>query len=89
MMICMFNFITGPLASDVLFQAYIVEGLHRLNEDRERAATSTDQSYSGLLPHTANVLGLKVLKRKIAPTYKEPRKYTGILFVSLFLIYFV
>ena len=63
-----------------------MDGLHRWNEDRERAATSLDtdhQSYSGLLRHTANVLGLKILKTKIAPTYNEPRKFTGIFFLSL------
>ena len=61
----------------------MVDGLHRWNEDRAWAATSTAndyQPYSGLLRHTANVLGLQVLKRKVDPTFTEPRKYTGTLF---------
>jgi len=76
---------SGTLASDVLFQACLLDGLHRWNEDRGRAATSTatvHHSYSGLLQHTANVLGLKVLKRKVAQTYSEPRKYTGTFIAS-------
>jgi hypothetical protein len=79
----LYIYLTGTLASDVLFQAYMVDGLHRWNEDRDRAAVSTQtdhQSYSGLLRHTANTMGLKLPSRKIDPSYNEPRKYTGILF---------
>ena len=67
---------------DILFQTNRVDGLHRWNKDRERAANSTptnNQSYSGPRRHTANFLGLEV---KVAHTY-EPRKHTGKLFASL------
>ena len=62
----------------------MLDGLHRWNEDRARAATTTNdyQPYSGLLRHTANVLGLQVLKRKVDLTFTEPRKYTGTFFVK-------
>ncbi|KAH3735369.1 hypothetical protein DPMN_041888 [Dreissena polymorpha] len=74
------------LASDVLFQAYLVDGLIRWNEDRGRAATSVTSdhpSYSGLLQHATNTLAVKVLKKKLVPSFTEPRKYTGkLLFIS-------
>lgn len=75
------HLLTGTLARDVLFQAYLVDGLYRWNQDRERAAMSTasvQHSYSGMMRHTANTLGLEVMGKKVVDTYTEPRKYTGI-----------
>ncbi|XP_023811165.1 uncharacterized protein LOC105354341 isoform X1 [Oryzias latipes] len=72
--------ITGTLASDVFFQAYLLDGLARWNEDRAVAATSDKQqqpcSYDHLLRHAANSLSEEVLGQEIVP-YTGPRKYTG------------
>ncbi|XP_034557840.1 uncharacterized protein LOC117825948 isoform X1 [Notolabrus celidotus] len=73
------RFIPGTLASDTFFQAYLLHGLARWNEDRAVAATTDGQpqpySYSHLLRHAANVLAEEVLGKKIVP-YVEPTKYT-------------
>ncbi|KAG7525752.1 hypothetical protein JOB18_031211 [Solea senegalensis] len=68
----------GTLASDTFFQAYLVDGLARWNEDRTMTAEGTagPHSYSGLLRHAANQLSEEVLGRKLVE-YKAPRKYTG------------
>jgi len=77
---CSFLYILGTLASDTFFQAYLLDGLARWNEDRADAATSQGvqkpHSYSGLLRHAANVLGEDVLGQKIV-SYVSPHQYTG------------
>ncbi|XP_076876832.1 uncharacterized protein LOC143526077 [Brachyhypopomus gauderio] len=72
------RFIPGTLASDTFFQAYLVDGLARWNEDRRLAAAGKDQphSYSGLLKYAANQLSQEVLGRTLVD-YTGPRKYTG------------
>ncbi|XP_073719234.1 uncharacterized protein [Misgurnus anguillicaudatus] len=73
------RFIPGTLASDTFFQAYLLDGLARWNEDRAVAATTDEQqphSYSHLLRHAANILAEEVMGMKISP-YVGPRKYTG------------
>ncbi|CAL8292404.1 unnamed protein product [Arctogadus glacialis] len=72
------RFIPGTLASDTFFQAYLVDGLFRWNEDRTITAEGTEgpRSYSGLLKHAANQLSEEVLGRKLVE-YTAPRKYTG------------
>ncbi|XP_059188503.1 uncharacterized protein LOC131971202 [Centropristis striata] len=72
------RFIPGTLASDTFFQAYLVDGLARWNEDRTMTAEGIGgpHSYSGLLRHAANQLSEEVLGRKLVE-YKTPRKYTG------------
>ncbi|CAL8237825.1 unnamed protein product, partial [Merluccius merluccius] len=66
------------LASDTFFQAYLLDGLARWNEDRSVAATTDEQqhSYNHLLRHAVNSLAEDVLGEKIIP-YVGPRKYTG------------
>lgn len=77
-----FNFdFVGTLANATLFQAYLLDGLNRWNQDRGSAATTTSssepQTYSGLLRHTANSLGKTVFGKKMVPSYTAPHKYTG------------
>jgi len=70
---------TGTLASDTFFQAYLLDGLARWNEDRAVAATTDEQqphSYNHLLRHAVNTLAEEVMGKKIIP-YVGPRKYTG------------
>ncbi|KAK7940034.1 hypothetical protein WMY93_003360 [Mugilogobius chulae] len=68
----------GTLASDTFFQAYLVDGLARWNEDRFMAAQGVDKphSYSGLLRHAANQLSQEIYGKNIVD-YTVPRKYTG------------
>ncbi|KAF6715537.1 hypothetical protein FQA47_016411 [Oryzias melastigma] len=73
------RFIPGTLASDVFFQAYLLDGLARWNDDRAVAATTDEQqpySYNHLLRHAANSLSGEVLGKEVVP-YTEHRKYTG------------
>ncbi|XP_016104551.1 uncharacterized protein [Sinocyclocheilus grahami] len=73
------RFIPGTLASDTFFQAYLLDGLARWNEDRAVAATTDEQqlhSYNHLLRHAVNTLAEELMGMKIIP-YVGPRKYTG------------
>ncbi|KAJ4918945.1 hypothetical protein JOQ06_021289 [Pogonophryne albipinna] len=73
------RFIPGTLASDTFFQAYLLDGLARWNEDRAVAATRDEQQHphcsNRLLRHAVNTLAEEVLGKKIIP-YVGPRKYT-------------
>ena len=74
---------TGNTASDLHFQAYLLEGLMRWNQDRSRAAVSmvkkqeSPQSYSVLLRYVANQLSEEVFGQSLVPSFKGPNKYTG------------
>lgn len=74
---------TGTSASDMHFQAYLLEGLVRWNEDRASSAVTggtssqQQQSYSGILKHAVNKLSEEVLGEQLVPGYQQPRKYTG------------
>ncbi|XP_068221042.1 uncharacterized protein [Palaemon carinicauda] len=67
------------------FQAYLLEGLSRWNEDRANAAVEMDVSpystsmelYSGLLKAATNDLSHRVFGKPIHPSYCAPRQYTG------------
>ncbi len=70
---------TGTLASGTFFQAHLLDGLARWNENRAVAATTDEQqphSYNHLLRHAVNTLAEEVLGKKVIP-YVGPRKYTG------------
>lgn len=63
-------YFTGTMASDTFFQAYLLDGLARWNEDRAVAATTDEQqphSYNHLLRHAVNTLAEEVLRKKIIP----------------------
>lgn len=80
--LCMANMIiSGTLASDVHFQAYLLDGVFRWNQDRAESAVAGEvtehHTYSGALQHAINTLGEAVMGKKICPTYKVPLKYTG------------
>lgn len=72
------------LASDTFFQAYLVDGLSRWNEDRCVAATgkAAPHSYSGLQRHAVNHLAEMVVGHKLVD-YTPPRKYTGMFCFSV------
>ena len=75
------HFITGSTASDTHFQAYLLEGLKRWNEDRDRQKLKETQkistSYSGVLRHAVNELSLQVFSKKIVTDFVPPRKFSG------------
>ncbi|XP_033121766.1 uncharacterized protein LOC117120785 [Anneissia japonica] len=73
--------LTSTRASDLHFQAYLMEGLVRWNKDRSDAAAKSGVSdinlYSGLQQHALNLLSEQVLGKKVYPTFTAPNKYTG------------
>ncbi|KAH3793404.1 hypothetical protein DPMN_146912 [Dreissena polymorpha] len=74
------RFIPGTLANEGLFEAYLVEGLSRWNQNRGDNAVSVaidEPHYSQQLRHEVNRLSADVLGKNILPSYSTPRKYTG------------
>ncbi|XP_056224228.1 uncharacterized protein LOC130163831 [Seriola aureovittata] len=75
------RFIPGTSANSVNFQIYLLEGLHRWNQDRGAAALSSGpsplRSYSGDLLHCVNKNYQKLFGRKVAPQFCPPSRYTG------------
>ncbi|XP_070183044.1 uncharacterized protein [Littorina saxatilis] len=73
-------FIPGSTASDLHFQAYLVEGLARWNQDQAQAATSVSSkpgTYSRRLRHVANQLSAELLDEPLYPDFSMPNKHTG------------
>ncbi|XP_035988145.1 uncharacterized protein LOC110367754 isoform X4 [Fundulus heteroclitus] len=74
------RFIPGTSANSLNFQAYLLEGLHRWNQDR-RAGLATKKSslchYSGDLLHSVNQNYQKLFGRKLVPEFCPPARYTG------------
>ena len=79
--ITLFSFILGTSASDVHFQAYLLDGLMRWNSDHSSAAVSSTElgpeSYNGLLIHAVNELSEDVLGKKVKPNVQNIGIYTG------------
>ncbi|XP_031423253.1 uncharacterized protein LOC116220492 isoform X2 [Clupea harengus] len=75
------RFIPGTSANNLNFQIYLLEGLHRWNQDRGGAALATGPSalsgYSGDLLHRVNTNYEKLFGRKVAPEFCPPSRYTG------------
>ncbi|CAH3152837.1 unnamed protein product, partial [Pocillopora meandrina] len=71
----------GTSASDIHFQADLLDGLMRWNSDHASAAVSSTElgpeSYSGLLIHAVNELSEDVLGKKIKPNVQNIGIYTG------------
>ncbi|KAJ8044295.1 hypothetical protein HOLleu_11725 [Holothuria leucospilota] len=78
-----FPYFSGTLANEVLFQAYIVEGLARWNQNWASAAQGVSReepvSYSQSLREATNQLSEAVIGKKILPSFRSPRIYTGML----------
>lgn len=77
-----FNYVLlGTSANSLNFQIYLLEGLHRWNQDRGSAALSTGpsglRSYSGELLHCVNQNYEKLFGKKVAPEFCPPSQYTG------------
>ncbi|XP_076851096.1 uncharacterized protein LOC143501317 [Brachyhypopomus gauderio] len=75
------RFVPGTSASALHFQAYLLEGLVRWNEDRAAAAVEGSDParvcYSGQLQHYANQLSQQLLGHQLAEDYTRPGEYTG------------
>lgn len=77
----------GTRASAKHFQAFLVDGLVRWNEDRAAAAApppAADEgrlgplhSYSGHLKHVLNQKSQRVLGLQMVKDFTEPAEYTG------------
>jgi hypothetical protein len=74
-------FISGTSASDMHFQAYLLEGLSRWNADRAASAVSDiptgPQSYNALQSEALNDLSQRVFGKKLCPETKPKGIYTG------------
>ncbi|XP_051788938.1 uncharacterized protein LOC127529436 [Erpetoichthys calabaricus] len=75
------RFIPGTSASAAHFQAYLLEGLARWNEDHAaQAVEAADRDmvcYSGQLQHTVNELSEILYRTKLVDDHTRPAKYTG------------
>ncbi|XP_074506424.1 uncharacterized protein LOC141776613 [Sebastes fasciatus] len=76
------RFIPGTRASAKHFQAFLVDGLARWNEDRAAAAAAEGQegplhSYSGHLKHVLNQKSQRVLGFQMVKDFTKPAEYTG------------
>lgn len=76
-----FNVLSGTSANSLNFQIYLLEGLHRWNQDRRVAALAIEpsalRSYSGDLLHCVNSNFDRLFGRKVAPEFSPPSRYTG------------
>ncbi|KAK0153861.1 hypothetical protein N1851_004053 [Merluccius polli] len=74
-------FIPGESANPWHFQAFLLEGLARWNEDRAASAAQEGRpllrSYSGPLQHSLDQLSQRVLGTSLVRDYTKPREYTG------------
>ena len=79
------RFIPGTSANAANYQAFLLDGIFRWNQDRY-AATLTNKAesepftYSGHLRASLNVLNHLVYGELLFPSFKPPRAYTGELF---------
>ncbi|KAJ8007961.1 hypothetical protein DPEC_G00099780 [Dallia pectoralis] len=76
------RFIPGTSASAEHFQAYLLEGLTRWNEDRAEAAALGDRqqslhSYDGVAQYAINKLSQELMGCSLVTDYTKPAKYTG------------
>ncbi|CAL8358257.1 unnamed protein product [Merluccius merluccius] len=75
------RFIPGESANPWHFQAFLLEGLARWNEDRAASAAQEGRpllrSYSGPLQHSLDQLSQRVLGTSLVRDYTKPREYTG------------
>nr|XP_046166284.1 uncharacterized protein LOC124002687 isoform X4 [Oncorhynchus gorbuscha] len=76
------RFIPGTRANAMHFQAFLLDGLMRWNEDRAQAAVEGKNrkpllSYSGHLQHILNLSSQIVLGKDQVKDYTKPSEYTG------------
>ncbi|KAJ8034188.1 hypothetical protein HOLleu_20922 [Holothuria leucospilota] len=74
------RFIPGTTANDMHFQAYLLEGIVRWNEDRAFAALQTStprtHSYNSELRHEINRVNKIVYGSTVDETYQDPGRFT-------------
>ena len=76
------RFIPGSTSSDMNFQAYLLDGLYRWNENRARQGTTEVtkghyHSYSLTLRHAVNDLGREVLGVELDTSLGRPLTHSG------------
>ena len=76
--------ILGTAANAPNFQAYLLEGLTRWNDDRASAAHKKTQSdtsslhcYNSQLVSSVNKLSKAIFNKEPVPDFRPPGKYTG------------
>ncbi|KAJ8370902.1 hypothetical protein SKAU_G00109300 [Synaphobranchus kaupii] len=75
------RFIPGDCANAIHFQAFLLDGLVRWNENRAAAAVEGPAQpllcYSGHQQHSLNQLAQEVLGQSLVKDYTKPGEYTG------------
>lgn len=83
---------SGNSANSLNFQMYLLDGLHRWNQNRAAAAVEVDtlglRTYSGELLHSVNTDYEEVFGKKLVPSFSPPAKYTGNKQIVSWLCYF-
>ena len=80
---CFFILFLGTTTSLIHYQAYLLEGLVRWNQDRQCNAVAgpgmgLTGTYSGKLQQHVNQLSLEVFEASLLPMFEAtPRQYTG------------
>ncbi|KAK7944624.1 hypothetical protein WMY93_000352 [Mugilogobius chulae] len=83
------RFIPGTSASDAHFQAYLLEGLMRWNEDRMDEAVkagSTLWTYNSAQREALDRLSRKILGKSLVDNYRPPGAYTGHVIMEIFVL---
>ena len=71
---------SGDSANAVHFQAYLLDGLVRWNENRAASMAEAERllrSYGGPLQRSLEELSREVLDQSLFEDYTRPREYTG------------
>jgi len=83
----------GQSASDLHFQAYLLDALTHWNQDCGVAAVQGTPSgagtYNATLRHWVNKVGEKVTGEQLDPDIRLPGKYTGQTFWQKIMLFFV
>ena len=81
------RFIPGSTANDTTFQAYLLEGMVRWNQDRGAKAVEgqppAERTYNSALQNEMNRLTTVVYGEALFPNYQAPRAYTGKILVNI------
>ena len=81
------RFIPGSTANDTTFQAYLLEGMVRWNQDRGAKAVQgqppAERTYNSALQHEINRLATVVHGEALFPNYQAPRAYTSKILVNI------
>lgn len=74
------DFVTGTTTSANHFQAFLLEGVMRWNQDRESVAKTgavKPGTYDRFLKHASNKLHKELWGKPLDENYQDPKKFSG------------